>query len=154
MAAMQSYDEPLDWLVKIKALGRDALEFILISLLHVVFLDTVQISKSSVHCCLSAYLILHLFPQMFGTLCNLDSVQALWTTQPFLFWVSLCFKRVAVQRTQQSGPSNSSKLMQIYWKQAGRCKRCGFPTRNMNEMSKITWRTAAAACKPVTFVQA
>lgn len=34
MAAMQSYDEPLDWLVKIKALGRDALEFILISLLQ------------------------------------------------------------------------------------------------------------------------
>lgn len=61
MAAMQSYDEPLDWLVKIKASGRDAPEFILISSLHVVvvvvvvvfFFDPAQISESSVHCCLS-----------------------------------------------------------------------------------------------------
>lgn len=49
MAAMQSYDEPLDWLVKIKASGRDALEFILISLLHVVVVVVVLLIVRQSH---------------------------------------------------------------------------------------------------------
>lgn len=158
MAAMQSYDEPLDWLVKIKALGRDAAEFILISLLHVVvcffLIPRRSQSQASTVVSLPPWSFLHLFPQMFGTLCNLDF--GVFELGRFLlfFSFSLWFKRVAVQRKQQSGPSNSSRLMQIYWKQAGRCE-CGFTTCNMNEMPKIPWRTAAAAaCKPVTCLQA
>lgn len=61
MAAMQSYDEPLDWLVKIKASSRDVLEFILISLLHIVlglfFFNHARISKLHVHFYLPAYLV-------------------------------------------------------------------------------------------------